>query len=612
MKPPIPHAKELLVVDDEPMLCRTLSALFTERGFHVTTAGTGHEALEKLHQVRADVVLLDLRLPDSSGLQILSQIKARFPDLRVIMISAYGDAPTIQEAKIRGASDYLAKPFEFDHCFYAAMGLEAVDLSAAQPQADALARMPAGLAQQHHALPLAWDGRTLRVAMADPLDAARLGELKAQLGCEIQPLAVVGGNLAAAIRQGYAAAPSSQPPAHTLPAVEDREEATRLVQDLVRHAKAERATDVHLGSDPHGPWIRERIDGILYDIPPSPVFTTHYQDVVSHLKALARLELGQHRLPQHGRAIVELSEGMQELRLSVVPTPHGEHVAIRLLEPSRLLSAERLGLTQEQRLTIVSLLAKPAGLFLVTGPSGSGKTTSLYAFLSKLNTGSLNLVTIEDPVEHALAGGTQIPVQPAAGLTVAEALRAGLHHDPDVIMVDELQEREATHLAVRTALTGRLVLAGLHTADASSVITRLLDHGVEPFFLCTTVTGILAQRLVRKLCTACREPYEVEGASLVHLGISFPNDPGAVKVFRATGCERCRRTGYRGRTGIFELLVVDHQIRSLIIKRTSGYQIRQSAVSRGMLTLPQAMWLKIQAGETSLEELMRILPPDLH
>jgi len=624
MKPPIPHAKELLVVDDEPMLCRTLSALFTERGFHVTTAGTGHEALEKLHHVRADVVLLDLRLPDSSGLQILSQIKAQFPDLRVIMISAYGDAPTIQEAMIRGASDYLAKPFEFDRCFYAAMGLEAVDLSAAQPQADALARMPAGLAQQHHALPLAWDGRTLRLAMADPLDAARLGELKAQLGCAIQPLAVVGGNLAAVIRQHYgAAAPSSQPPAHTRPAplekrsltgpaVEDREELTRLVEDLVRHAQAERATDVHLGSDPHGPWIRERIDGILYDIPPSPAFTAHYEDIVSHLKALARLELGQHRLPQQGRAVVELREGTQELRLSVVPTPYGEHVAIRLLEPSRLLSAERLGLTQEQRLTIVSLLAKPAGLFLVTGPSGSGKTTSLYAFLSKLNTGQLNLVTIEDPVEHALAGGTQIPVQPAAGLTVAEALRASLHHDPDVLMVDELQDREATHLAVRTALTGHLVLAGLHTADASGVITRLLDLGVEPFFLCTTVTGILAQRLVRKLCPACREPYEVEGASLVHLGISFPSDPGAVKVFRATGCERCRRTGYRGRTGIFELLVVDHQVRSLIIKRTSGYQIRQSAVSRGMLTLPQAMWLKIQAGETSLEELMRVLPPDIH
>lgn len=211
-----------------------------------------------------------------------------------------------------------------------------------------------------------------------------------------------------------------------------------------------------------------------------------------------------------------------------------------------------------------------------------------------------------------MAGVTQIPVQPAAGLTFAEALRASLHHDPDVVMVDELQDRETTHLAARAALTGHRILSGLHTHDASSAITRLVDLGIEPFFLCTTLTGVLAQRLVRKLCAACREPYEVEGASLVHVGISFPKDPGAVEVFRAKGCERCRGTGYRGRTGIFELLVIDPQIRSLIIKRTSGYQIRQSAVSRGMLTLPQAMWQKIHAGETSLEELMGVLPPDFH
>jgi len=610
MKQPVTTTKELLVVDDEPMLCRALSALFTERGIHVTTAHTAQQALETLNHVRADVVLLDLRLPDASGLQVLSKIKAQFPTLRVVMISAYGDAQTAQEAKIRGASDYLAKPFDFDRCFYTAMGLETVDLSVTEPAPGALARVVAEVAQRERVLPMRWDNGTLHLAMADPLDTPRLEELKALLRCEVKPLAVVGGELLAAIRQRYglAAEPSASCEPHAL---EDRKEIAQLVHDLVHRARARRATDVHLGSGPRGPWIRERIDGILSDVPAPGLFKTRYGDVVSHLKALARLEVGPHRLPQRGRAVFESDAGPLDLRISAMPTPHGEHLAIRLLEPSRLLAVEQLGLTQDQRLAIASLLAKPTGLFLITGPSGSGKTTSLYAFLSKLNTGQVNLMTIEDSVEHELVGATQVPVQPDAGLTFAGALRASLHHDPDVVMVGELQDRETAHLAVRTALTGHLVLSSLHTNDASSTITRLLDLDVEPFFLCTTVSGILAQRLVRKLCAACREPYEVEGVSLVHLGISFSRDPGAVEVFRAKGCERCRQTGYHGRTGIFELLVVDHQIRSLIIKRTSGYQIRQSAVSRGMLTLPQAMWQKIQTGETSLEELMRVLPPDL-
>ena len=220
-------------------------------------------------------------------------------------------------------------------------------------------------------------------------------------------------------------------------------------------------------------------------------------------------------------------------------------------------------------------------------------------------------MTLEDPVARELAGATQITVQPNAGFTFADGLRAIEHHDPDIVMVGEIPDQETAGLTVRAALTGRLVLSSLHTNDASSTITRLVDLGIEPFFLCSTLTGILSQRLVRKLCEACREPYEVEGASLTHLGTFFPKRAGTVPLWRAKGCKQCRQTGFHGRTGIFELLVIDHQIRSLMIKRTSGIQIRQSAVSRGMMILPQAMWKKIQAGVTSLEEMIRILPPEL-
>lgn len=611
MNPPSGIPKELLVVDDEPTLCRALQALFTERGLHVTTAHTAQEALERIQQVRADVVLLDLRLPDLSGLEVLSKLKAQFPHLRVVVISAFGDEPTIQEAMIRGASDYLAKPFDFDRCFYVAMGLETVDLTVTDAKPSALERLPAQEALRHRALPLRYEQEALFVAMADPLDAHHLEELKALARCEVKPLAVVGGDLAAAIRRSYRL--HAEPPAQARepqPIATDQV-ATRLVHDLLQHAHEGRATDLHLGNGPKGPWVRERIDGTLYEAPATPQLTAQYAQVVAYLKAQARLGAGLPALPHQGRTQVTIGETALDLRISVVPAAQGEHVVIRLLPPIPHLGLEQLGLAREQRLTLVSLLAKPSGLLLVTGPSGCGTSTTLYAMLGKLNTGQVSVVTVEDQVEWVLPGVTQIPVRPKDGLTFADGLQASAGHDSDVVMVGELQDQETASLAVRTALTGHLVLAGFHTNDAASAITRLLDFGIEPFFLCSTLSGILAQRLVRKLCPDCREPYEVEGASLSHLGIVLPKEAGAVPVWRAKGCPKCRQTGYRGRTGIFEVLPIDHQIRSLIIKRTSGFQIRQSAIARGMLTLPQAMWLKIHDGETSLEELMQVLPPEL-
>ena len=622
--------KEMLVIDDEPLLCKALGALFAERGFRVTLAGSASEALEKIEQTRADIVLLDLKLPDGSGLEVLSILKKRFPKTRVVVISGAADEATIQEALQRGASDYLAKPFDFNRCFYVAMGVETVDLGTVQVEPEALVRVPASIAKEYRVLPIHWDGTTLRLAMDDPLDKKCLGELKAKLGCAVTPLAVIGGSLAQTIGRHYQTGHSTL----ATPASSDaeRSEADRsdtgaaggasrgakpdqdiaaLVRDLIHHAHANRATDLHLGIGPKGPWLRERIDGVVYQAPIPSLTPSQYREVVSHLKGMVRLDTGSHKVPQRGRCEHEVDGVALDLSLSVVPAEQGEHLAIRLFEPPQALTVEQLGLTEDQRLNLATLLAKPHGLLLVTGAAGSGRSTTLQACLAKLHTGHANIVTLEDPVERELAGTTQISVQPNAGFTFADGLRAIVHHDPDIIMVGEIPDQETAGLTVRAALTGRLVLSSLHTNDASSTITRLLDLGVEPFFLCSTLTGILSQRLVRKLCEACREPYEVEGASLTHLGTFFPKRTGTVPLWRAKGCKQCRQTGFHGRTGIFELLVVDHQIRSLMIKRTSGIQIRQSAVSRGMMILPQAMWRKIQAGITSLEEMIRSLPPEL-
>jgi type II secretory ATPase GspE/PulE/Tfp pilus assembly ATPase PilB-like protein len=257
------------------------------------------------------------------------------------------------------------------------------------------------------------------------------------------------------------------------------------------------------------------------------------------------------------------------------------------------------------------MLDKPTGLLLVSGPTGSGKSTSLYAFLSKLNTGKHHIITVEDPIEHELQGLTQIQVQPKIGLTFAAGLRSILRHDPDIIMVGEIRDEETAGLAIRAALTGHLVLATIHTNDASSGITRLIDLGIEPFLLCSTLSGILSQRLIRLLCRQCRKPTKIDGAALGAMGLNIPAEAASAKIWSSQGCHQCRMTGYEGRTGVFELLVVDHRIRSLMIKRTSAVQIRQSAMAQGMRSLWQSGWQKIQAGHTSLEELVRVLPPSL-
>ena len=617
-------SKELLVVDDEPMICKALAALFVERGFHVTTATTAREAFEALQRVQADVVLLDLKLPDGSGLDVLTELKAKFPNLRVIVISALVDPDTIQEVFHRGANDYLAKPFDFGRCFYTAMGIDTVEVASAHPDPAALARVPAALARKRRVLPLRWVEPTLHVAMADPLDPEQVEGLRAQLGCDIKPLAAIGPGLLEAVSRCYGPASpaeleedrapkpmaSRQPTGCAEPAVEVSEGVARLMRDLIQRARAHRATDLHLGIGPQGPWIRERIDGVLTDLPAAPALRELYPLLVSALKALAHLDVAEHTIPQEGRGSLELEEGRIDLLISVLPTGHGEHVAVRLHVPGSALRLEQLGLTDDQRRRLASLLARRSGLCLVAGPAGCGASTTLYACLSALNTGGSHLVTIEERIERELPGLTQVQVRAGTGLTYAAGLHSILRHDPNVVMVGELQDRDTARLAVRAALTGRLVLAGLHTHDAAGAVTRLLDLGIEPFFLCSTVSGILSQRLLRRLCSGCREQAHVNSAALASLGVAVPKALERVTLWRGRGCAECRKSGYHGLTGIFELLVVDHHIRSLIIKGTSSAQIRQSAVSRGMVSLLHAGWQAVMAGDTSLEELLRAFPPE--
>ena len=609
--PVIPIKNNLLVIDDEAKLCQSLSALFEKKGITVATANTAKAGLQQIQQHRPDVVLLDLKLPDSSGFVVLSRLREQFPDVRVVVISALGDERTIREAFQRGANAYLPKPFDFDQCFYAAMGLEMVDVTGVRAEPEALERVPEAIATEHQILPLRMEGKTLFLAMADPLDASRREALAGLLNCEIGPVAVTGGDLQVAIRRVYTsmAGRRHDAVATTSAAVAVPAEIIQLAEQLLHESYGRRATDLHLGMSATGPWLRERVDGEVRDVPLPPRLKMGYGQLVSHLKTLVRLEPGLAKRPQQGRVRLPMGDTVVELRLSVLPTGQGDHVAIHFSEPGRQLSLGQLGMTDDQRRQVDGLLKKGSGLLLITGPTRSGKSTTLYAMLAALNTGRTNIVTLEGVPERALPGVTQTPVTMSDNFGYAQAVEAALQHDPDILLVSELRDADASHMAARAALTGRLVLGGLYTPDGASTITRLLDCGIEPYVLCTTLNGIVSQRLVRRLCRVCREASALDVSELAAAGLEVPKDVAHGKVWRAKGCDKCQ-TGYDGRTAIFEILPVDHHIRSLIIKRAPGAQIRQSAVAKGMTTLTHAAWRAVLAGDTSVEELLRIAPAD--
>ncbi|HEX9780493.1 MAG TPA: GspE/PulE family protein [bacterium] len=387
---------------------------------------------------------------------------------------------------------------------------------------------------------------------------------------------------------------------------------TRLLEDLIAHALDAHATDVHVTAGSRGCRVRERIDGLLADVPLAAEALSAVPGVMARLKLLAGLDAGPRRVPQEGRAACVLSGRRIELRVSVIPSPRGDSVAVRIQDPSEDLSLDRLGMTDAQLRPFQSLIDAAAGLVLVTGPGGSGRTTTLYAALEHLNSGQRHVLAVEETHGRELDNVTQIPLASEAGLTYAAAIRAALRHDPDVIMIEDIADPETASAAIRAALTGHLVLGGMHTKDASSAVTRLMDFGVEPYLLCSTLAGMVSQRLLRRVCPACREHQQLDASALSRAGL--PAGKGGAEpagVWRALGCPACRQTGYAGRTGVFELLAVDSAVRGLLAKRASGLQIRQSAMARGMTSLAENAWQHVRDGLTSLDEYLRAIPPEL-
>ncbi len=378
----------------------------------------------------------------------------------------------------------------------------------------------------------------------------------------------------------------------------------KLVNFMFAQAIRAGASDIHIEPYQKALKIRQRIDGVLYDMfsPPPHIHAT----LVSRIKIMAKLNIAEKRLPQDGRTEIRIADKSVDVRVSTLPTAFGERVVLRLLDKSTvLLSLTDLGMPKEKLASFDELIHGPHGILLVTGPTGSGKTTTLYAALSTINDTDINIITIEDPVEYQIAGIGQVQVNPKINLTFANGLRSIVRQDPDVILVGEIRDLETARIAIQSALTGHLVFSTLHTNDAASAVTRLIDMGIEPFLVTSSVNAILAQRLVRLLCRECRTPYEPEAEGLARIGLS-PEVLAGGNLFRDRGCAACLHTGYSGREGIFELMVFDDALRTLILKTSDANAIKQLAVQHGMETLRRAGAAKVLAGTTTIEEVVRV------
>ncbi|MBX5477016.1 MAG: Flp pilus assembly complex ATPase component TadA [Clostridia bacterium] len=476
-----------------------------------------------------------------------------------------------------------------------------VDVSVAQRFGEAAAR-------QHGALPVALEGGAVTVAMSDPLNVVALDDIAFLFRAEPRPVVVTPSTIDRLIarvfmqggREGRTDAPAQAGASREAPA--NASTAVRWVDRILQEAVADGASDVHIETLGDRLRVRLRLDGVLHEKGTLPA-DLHPQ-VVSRLKILAGLDISERRLPQDGRIRMRVLGREVDMRVATMPTIHGEKVEIRILDRERgLVALDRLGFQDEALAAYRRLIARPHGLILVTGPTGSGKTTTLMASLMELNTPDRNLVTIEDPVEYELPGVNQVQVNVRAGLTFASALRAFLRQDPNVIMVGEIRDGETAEIAVRAALTGHLVLSTLHTNDAPSTPTRLQDMGVEPYLVAAALTGVVAQRLVRRLCERCREPYELPASAPERRALGIPD--GSFVAYRPRRCSHCAGTGYRGRAPLFEVLPFDEELSSLVGRAATTAVLREAARRKGMITLREDGVRKAALGWTSLEEVAR-------
>ncbi len=487
-------------------------------------------------------------------------------------------------------------------------------------------KIPVKISSYYKFVPFKIENRILTIAVSYPLSLKAQDEIRTYLGYKIKQVLAFENEIIEALKSMYGLGAvtvhqilqktpedksavldeSNEGKVEDIEKLTDEPSVIRLVNQIILDAFNKRATDIHIEPYRDKLRLRYRIDGVLYESKVPAQLKNFLKPIFSRIKIMSNLDIVERRLPQDGRAIVKVQNQTLDLRISTLPTPYGESLVIRILPMKLLMDLKGLGIAPNDLKMMRDLISMPYGIILVTGPTGSGKTTTLYAALNELNTENRKIITIEDPIEYEIENITQIQVAPHTGLTFARGLRSILRHDPDVIMVGEVRDMETAEIAMRSALTGHLVFSTLHTNDAASGITRLIDIGVQPYLIASSVTALIAQRLVRLICPECKKEDKNQPLAIRKLIASNLNiSDSEVKIFRGEGCKKCNSTGYYGRTAIYEILPIDEKIREMILTKASANKIKNVALENGMCSLSQNGWQKVVKGLTTPEEVIK-------
>jgi general secretion pathway protein E/type IV pilus assembly protein PilB len=514
----------------------------------------------------------------------------------------------------------------------ATLGLDFVDLSTIEPDLSVLDKFPVKLIHRYGVFPIRRSEGSLVVVTGNPFDLHALDAVSAAAGCSVIPMVALPWEVAKLVKSHLgvgaetidgliANSEADNDGVEVLDELEwDRSEASQmaqqasvvhLVNEILCEAVEARASDIHLESQAAGVKIRYRIDGVLQTQPMPPEINRFQAAIISRLKIMAKMNIAEKRIPQDGRIKLKVSRREVDIRVSVIPMLHGESIVMRVLDKDAMqFSLRGIGMDQDIYERFNRVIRLPHGIVLVTGPTGSGKTTTLYSALAEIKDEETKIITTEDPIEYQLDGINQIQVHAKVGMTFAASLRAILRHDPDVVLVGEIRDQETAENAIQASLTGHLVFSTLHTNDAAGAFMRLVDMGVEPFLVSSTIEGVMAQRLVRTLCKACCAPYEPHAEEIP---ADFPMDEvraSGVPLYRNVGCRACRGTGYSGRVGLYEFLEANDELRQLVSERLPSNVIKRAGIKAGMRTLRQDGWLRVQRGQTTLAEVLRVTKAD--
>ncbi|MBR0197735.1 MAG: type II/IV secretion system protein [Kiritimatiellae bacterium] len=512
-----------------------------------------------------------------------------------------------------------AKEAEFLEAVAKSLDLKVIDLENREPTPDALTSIPASAVYQFNVLPFLKDEAALTIVTGDPFDTKAADGLRLMTGLRVNTLLAPHETIEKAIKKYYGVGADAIEKmiddgrysvdedlgAMTKIDVNEMgEEASivRFVNQIIAEADRQGATDIHIEPQETELRIRYRIDGMLHKVDVPPQLNRLKSAIISRIKVMANLDIAEKRLPMDGRIGIKIGGQDIDIRVSTMPAAYGESISLRLLAKSgNFVKMQDLGFNERDFAVVNKIIHRPNGIFLVTGPTGSGKSTSLYSFLSEVNTMDVRIMTAEDPIEYHMAGINQVQMQADIGMNFARALRAFLRQDPDIIMVGEIRDRETAEIAINASLTGHMVFSTLHTNDAAGAFPRLIDMGVEPFLIASAVAGVMGQRLCRRLCPKCKREVPID---LKYYNLPYP--PAKDTVFEPVGCDQCARSGYKGRRALFEVLDVDEDIEGAIVRRENATQIRNLSLSKGMKTLREDGWAKAFAGVTSVKEIMRV------